>query len=253
MISDPLFYAVAIPAVILVGLGKGGFGGAMAMLGVPIMALTISPVAAAAILLPILLVMDAVSLVLYRRKFDVSLLKLMIPATTLGVVIGYFTASFVNDTVVRLLIGIMAVAFALNYWLRKAEDVPQKQPSMIKGWFFGTLAGFTSFVSHSGGPPYQIYTVPLRLDKLIFVGTSVVVFSYVNAIKLVPYFLLGQFNTENLFTSAVLLPLAPISTLAGVWLVKHISQKVFYSVIYVLIFLVGLKLIGDGMSPFFNG
>ena len=245
MIADPLFYAAAIPAVILVGMSKGGFGGAMAMLGVPIMALTISPVAAAAILLPILVAMDGVGLIAYRRKFDPALLKLMIPAASLGVIIGYFTAAQVNDAMVRLVVGIMAVAFALDYWLRPAAG-SSRQPSTAKGWFWGTLAGFTSFVSHSGGPPFQFFAVPLRLEKLIFVGTSVVLFAYINAIKLIPYFLLGQFNAANLTTSAVLLPLAPISTLAGIWLVKRVPQETFYSVVYVLVFIVGLKLSWDG-------
>ncbi len=245
MIADPAFYAAAIPAVILVGLSKGGLGGAMAMLGVPIMALTISPVAAAAILLPILVVMDGVGLVAYRRKFDPAILKMMMPAATLGIVIGYFTASLVNDAVVRLLIGIMAVVFALDYWVR-APRMSANRPSAAKGWFWGTLTGFTSFVSHSGGPPFQIYTMPLRLEKLLFVGTSVVLFAYINAVKLIPYFLLGQFNSANLTTSAVLLPLAPVSTLAGVWLVKRVPQEMFYALLYVLIFLVGLKLSWDG-------
>jgi len=252
MITDPLFYAAAIPAVILVGLSKGGFGGAMAMLGVPIMALTISPLAAAAILLPILVAMDAVGLVAYRRKFDPALLKLMMPAATLGIAIGYFTANLVNDAVVRLLVGLMAVVFALEYWLRSSGNTSAR-PSAARGWFWGTLTGFTSFVSHSGGPPFQIYTMPLRLEKLLFVGTSVVLFAYINAVKLVPYFLLGQFNTANLTTSAVLLPLAPVSTLAGVWLVKRVPQEAFYSVLYVLIFIVGIKLTWDGVDDLLWG
>lgn len=246
MIADPYFYAAAIPAVILVGMAKGGFGGAIAILGVPIMALTVSPVTAAAILLPILVAMDGVGLIFYRRQFDRSLLKLMIPAATLGVGIGYFTASLVNDAMVRLLVGAMAMAFAADYWLRDRKS-SARQPSRIKGWFWGTVAGFTSFVSHSGGPPFQIYAVPLRLEKLIFVGTSVVLFAYINAIKLIPYFLLGQFNTANLTTSAVLLPLAPLSTYAGVWLVKRVPQEAFYAVIYVLVFIVGIKLTWDGI------
>jgi len=252
MIADPYFYAAAIPAVILVGMSKGGLGGGLAILGVPIMALTISPVAAAAILLPILLAMDVVGLIAYRRIFDTALLKLMIPAATLGVTIGYFTASFINEVTVRLLIGAMAVTFALAYWLR-SKDAVAAQPSASRGWFWGTLTGFTSFVSHSGGPPFQIYAVPLRLEKLLFVGTTVVLFAYVNAIKLVPYFLLGQFNTTNLSTSAVLLPLALLSTLAGVWLVKRIPQETFYALVYIFVFIVGVKLMWDGAAAALQG
>lgn len=249
MMTDPGFYVFAIPAVILVGLSKGGLGGAIGILGVPLMALKISPVTAAAIMLPILVVMDMAGLMLYRRKFDLPLLKLMIPAATLGITIGYLTASYVAENVVRLVVGVVAVLFVLDYWFQ-SKNASARQPSSPKGWFWGTLAGFTSFVSHAGGPPFQVYAVPLQLDRLAYVGSAIILFSYINAAKLVPYFFLGQFNTENLMTSAVLLPLAPLSIWLGAKLARIIPQDLFYRVLYVLVFIVGNKLIWDGVSAY---
>lgn len=247
MISDPLFYAFAIPAVIVTGLGKGGFGGALAMLSVPIMSLAISPVTAAAIMLPILVAMDISSLIIWRRSFDPTLLKIMMPAAAIGIVVGYFTASLVSDMAVRLLVGLMALGFTLDYWLRP-KLAPARGHNRVKGTVFGTMAGFTSFVSHTGGPPFQVYALPLRLEKTVYIGSTVILFAYINALKLVPYFLLGQFNGANLATSAALLPLAPLAIWTGARLVRLVPQELFYRYVYALMFVISLKLIWDGAT-----
>ena len=107
------------------------------------------------------------------------------------------------------------------------------------------MAGFDS--EFTGGPPFQIYTVPLKLDPKLFAGTSARFFALMNALKLGPYFALGQFETSNLMTSAILLPLAPVATLTGAWIVRRMSPKVFYPFMYVFITLTGLKLVADGV------
>jgi uncharacterized membrane protein YfcA len=251
-ITDPVFYALAVPAVIFVGLSKGGFGGAMALLGVPMMALVISPVRAAAIMLPILIVMDIVSLWAWRGKFDKRTLKIMLPAGILGIAIGWATAAWVTVPLVRLIVGVIAVLFALDYLrlqlrTRKNEAKPHNR---LKGTFWATIAGFTSFVSHAGGPPYQFYTLPLGQDPKIYTGTSVIFFAIVNAIKLVPYFALGQFDSTNLSTSLVLMPIAPVATITGAWLIHRMNKAIFYPFMYIMVFFVGLKLIYDGFSIF---
>jgi len=253
MLEDPWFYAAAIPAVALVGLSKGGFGGAIGMLGVPMMALVISPIQAAGIMLPILLVMDAVSLLYYRRIFDKRTLVLMLPASIVGIGFGWMIAAHVDDNAVSLLVGIISVVFALNYWFGDRFRKQPAQHSAPKGAFWGGLAGFTSFVSHTGGPPFQMYALPLRLPPQVFVGTSVIFFATTNIVKLVPYFFLGQFDTENLETSAVLFPLAAATTVFGIWIVKRIDQKLFYGISYVTIFLIGLKLTYDGTMALLGG
>ncbi len=249
VITDPWFYAVAIPAVCLVGLSKGGLGGAMALLGVPLMALVISPVQAAAIMLPILIVMDIVSLWAWRGNYDRESLVIMLPAGLVGIAIGWFTASWVTVPEVRLIVGVVAMGFALRYvWTLFAAPAPPMPHRPWHGRFWGMVTGFTSFVSHAGGPPYQAYTLPLRQDPKIYTGTSVIFFSVVNAVKLIPYFALGQFDSTNLVTSAVLAPIAPVATLAGAFLVRRMRGEIFYPFMYALMAVTAVKLIWDGVS-----
>ncbi|SHM43840.1 sulfite exporter TauE/SafE family protein [Roseibium suaedae] len=247
-IADPLFYAAAIPAVLLAGLSKGGFGGSFAMLAVPLMALVISPVQAAGIMLPILVVMDIVGLLAYKGHADKRSLIILLPAAIAGIGVGWATAAFVNEAFVRLLVGCLSLLFVGDYLVKRHRTIAASEHNVTKGTFWGLIAGFTSFVSHTGGPPFQLYMVPLRLAPTLFAGTAVIFFSVVNAVKLVPYFLLGQFDATNLETSLVLLPLAPIATIAGVKLVKVVKQEAFYGIIYTVMLIVGFKLIWDGAN-----
>lgn len=251
MIDDPLFYLAAVPAVLLVGLSKGGFGGGVALLGVPMMSLIISPVQAAGIMLPILIAMDLVGLYAYRGTFDRASLLITVPAAMAGIAIGWATAALVTAAHVRLIVGVVALVFSLDYFLGGEKSKHPARPKVVKGSFWGAVSGFTSFVSHAGGPPYQMYMLPLRLDKLVLAGTSIIQFAIVNAVKVIPYFFLGQFDTTNLTTSAILLPLAPIATLAGVRLVKIVDQAMFYRLTYLGVFIVSLKLIWDGLAALF--
>jgi uncharacterized membrane protein YfcA len=242
MITDPWFYAAAIPAVIILGLSKGGFT-ALGLLMVPVMALAISPVQAAGITLPILVFSDLVALVSYRRIYDPTTLKIMIPGAMVGIGIGWLTASYVTETHIRLIVGIISIIFAVQFFLRRGKEVQPAPQDVTKGTFWSIITGFTSFVSHAGGPPFQVYAAPLRLEPRLFAGTSVILFALVNAVKLVPYFFLGQFDTQNLVTAAVLLPVAVPATLLGVWLVKRFDPRRFYDLIYATICLVGVYLV----------
>lgn len=242
------FYAIAIPAVLVVGMSKGGFGGGLAMLGTPLLALSVNPVKAAAILLPVLLMMDAVSLANYHRNVDWRIMRAMLPAATAGICVGWMTASQVSDDWIRMIIGTISLGFGMNQaamdLLRRASGKPNTRAAI----FWGTFSGFTSFIAHAGGPPFQAYTVPLKLDKMVFVGTSVVFFAAINAIKVPPYFALGQFSIENLWLSASLLPVAVAGVLIGVWAVRKVSQTFFYNLTYIAMIVVGVKLIWDGRA-----
>jgi uncharacterized membrane protein YfcA len=256
--QDPAFYAIAIPAVILIGLSKGGLGGAMALLGVPLLALAVPPVQAAAILLPILILMDIVSLWTWRGNNDPGTLRIMVPGALIGIAIGWLTAAVVTDGLIRLIVGLVALAFFLDYvrsqWTARRDrigQVPQGRPhDRVRGSFWGAVSGFTSFVAHAGGPPYQVYTLPLRQPPPIYTGTSVRFFAIMNAVKVLPYFMLGQFDAENLAASAVLMPFAPLATLAGAWLVRRMNARIFYPVMYGMVFVAALKLIYDGFAAF---
>lgn len=247
MITDPLFYLAAIPGVLLTGMAKGGFGGALSMLTVPLMALVISPVQAAAIMLPILICMDIVGLIAWRGIYDSRAIAIMLPAAMLGIAAAWATAAWVTEAHVRLIVGVVSLWFAADYWLGGSKRMEPKPHNRAKGTFWGAVAGFTSFVSHAGGPPFQMYMLPLRLDPKVFAGTAIIVFAVVNAVKVVPYFFLGQFSAANLWTSAVLLPLAPLATLLGVRLVKTVRPDTFYRIVYIALFVISLKLIWDGI------
>lgn len=229
-------------AAFCVGLSKGGLPG-VAMIAVPLLSLIMSPIKAAALLLPIFILSDVVGVYLYRKQFDIGNLKLMIPAGLLGVLIGWLTASFVSDTAVSLLIGLLGVGFCLNVWLRKSENRPAKKPSMYQGLFWGTLAGFTSFISHSGGPPYQIYLLPQKLPKLVFAGTTTIVFACVNLAKVIPYAHIEPFTAAMLTTAMLYLPAALIGTVVGKYGVHKLSERWFYSLVHIALFLICLQLI----------
>jgi len=254
LFSDPWFYAAAIPAVILVGLSKGGLGGAMGFVGVPLMALAMSPVRAAAILLPILVVMDLVSLWSWRGIYDGSVLRSTMPGSMVGIAIGWLTAAVVTEEAIRLIVGAVAIVFAGRWaWqqIRERGVIEKRKPNAVAASFWGTVAGFTSFVAHVGGPPYQVYTLPLGLDPKVFTGTSVVFFAITNAVKLVPYFALGQFDAANLEAAAVLMPIAPLATLAGAFVVRRMRPQVFYSVSYITVGVVAVKLVWDSAVQMF--
>ena len=248
----PVFYAVAIPAVFLVGLSKGGLGGGLGMLGTPLLALIVSPVQAAAILLPVLLLMDAISLYSYRGIVDWKIIRTMVPAAGIGIGLGWATASLVSDDWIRIIVGAIALLFAVNQITKDLLKRHASTPNPIAAGFWGAFAGFTSFIAHAGGPPYQAYTLPLKMEKMLFAGTSVIFFAAINSLKILPYFLLGQFSTENLYTSASLLPVAIIGVLTGVALVKRISQAFFYQFTYVVMLIVGTKLVWDGRVALSN-
>ena len=238
------FYAVALFAAVLVGASKGGLP-IVGMLGVPVLALATPPVHAAGLLLPIFVVTDLFGLWAYRREFDRRNLMILIPATTLGVAIGWATASIVSDRLVTLLVGLIGLSFSLNYWLRGRHAIEPHRADIPRGAFWGTVSGFTSFVSHAGAPPYQMYVLPQRLDKMIYAGTTTILFAVVNAVKLVPYWALGQLSLANLKTVVALFPFAVAATFAGVKLTRIIPPDIFYRLVIGALVLVSLKLIYD--------
>lgn len=248
--SDPWFWAVALPAVFLVGLSKGGFGGSMGFVGVPLMALAMSPLQAAAILLPIMILMDIVALWTWRGVHDRRTLAFMLPGSMLGIALGWLLAAQVSVSAIRLSVGAVALLFVgrwliEQYWRGEAR-LRGHHPARATLW--SAVSGFTSFVAHVGGPPFQIYALPLGLDPKTLTGTSVVFFAVTNAVKLVPYFALGQFDATNLAVSAALTPIAPAATLLGAWLVRRMRPQVFYPFTYALVGLIAVKLVWDGIS-----
>lgn len=252
LITDPWFYVVAIPAVLLFGIAKGGFGGGLGVAAVPLMALVVSPVQAAAILLPILCVMDLVALWRFRGKWVWPELHVLLPASLIGIVIGALLFEYMSAAVVRLIVGVVAISFTLHFWLNKRRKARRELADFPRayGVFGGSVAGFTSFVAHSGGPPISMYLLRRPLDRTDFVATTVVFFAVVNYVKLLPYSWLGQFDAENLYTSAALVILAPIGVEIGAWLHHRVTDRFFFAFAYLMLFVVGVKLVYDGVAGF---
>lgn len=248
MITDPLFYAVAVPAVLLAAISKGGFGGGLAMLGVPLLSLVIPAPQAAAIMLPILCLMDVMGVWAYRKSWHRRNFWILAAGALIGIGIGTVTIRWFSDGSIRLLVGCIAVVFSLDYWFRKKPATATANPDVGRGMFWGVLSGFTSFLAHAGGPPANTYLLPQRMDKTLFVGTMVMLFTAINYAKLLPYWWLGLLPVGNLAMSLSLAPLAPVGVVLGIWLHRRISPTWFYRLCYLFLFVTGLKLFYDGMS-----
>lgn len=250
MITDPWFYVAAVPAAFIAAVSKGGFGGGLVVMAVPIMSLVVPPVQAAAIMLPILCLMDLFTVWAYRKAWDKRNMLILAPAGLVGTAIGWASFRYLNEDAVRLLIGTIAVVFSLYFFLPFRRPAEAAGTSARKGGFWGSVAGFTSFIAHAGGPPLYVYLLPQRLEKKAYIGTAAVFFMSLNYLKLIPYAQLGQLRWENLATALVLLPLAPIGVRIGVKLQHHVHDVLFYRVCYAFLLVTGIKLLGDALHLF---
>lgn len=240
MTAGPDFWVAAIAAAVFVGLSKGGLP-VVGMLGVPVLALAISPVAAAGLLLPVYVASDIVGLYAYRRAYDKRVLAILAPAAAIGIGLGWLTAAVVPERLVTGIIGAIGVAFALTLLLRSRPEAAAGRARVGPGLFWGAITGYTSFVSHAGAPPYQVYVLPLRLEKTVYAGTTTVLFAFVNAVKLVPYWALGQLSASNLEAAAVLSVPAILAVLAGVWLVRVLPEALFFRLVTWALLLVSAR------------
>ena len=255
MITDPLFFLCAIPAVILFGMSKGGLGGGPAMLSVPLMALVISPLQAAAILLPLLMVMDMVAVWSFRRQWDRRQLIILLPGALLGVVTGALTFRYISEDGVKIMIGVIALAFSLDYYIRRyrarlkrQREIVPAESNAVKGGLWSAVAGYTSFIIHAGGPPVMVYILPLRLEKKTLMATLALFFAVVNWAKFFPYLWLGQFSNANLLASLVLVPFAPLGVRLGYYLLHKVSENFIYEISYLFLIAVGVKLGWEGLA-----
>lgn len=247
MSQEWLFWMFGV-AAFLVGLSKGGLP-AIGMLAVPVTSLAMSPVKAATMLLPIYVLSDVVAVWLYRKDFSAPNLRVLIPAGILGVLIGWLLASVVSDRAVTFLIGGLGLAFCLNAWLRRGALTEPAVPSALRGWFWGSLAGFTSFISHAGAPPFQMYVLPQKLPKAVFAGTATIVFAVINVAKILPYQLLRPYSTQVMWEAAGLVPFALVGTVVGAFLTRRLSDRWFFLFVQVSLFLVSVKLIASAIAP----
>lgn len=245
LITDPFFYAVAVPAVLMLGISKSGFGAGFGSLAVPLMALAVTVPQAAAILMPVLLVMDLLGMAAFRKDFDAKLLKFLVPCGLVGTVIGFLLFKLLDVHVVAGIVGVFTLVFLAQRLLfpPKADSPP---PPRWLGAILTMTSGFTSFAAHAGGPPINAYVLPMRLSPVVFTATMAFFFFVINLSKWIPYAWLGLIDLRNMATSLVLLPLAPIGVFIGVRIARKINQVLFYRLVYLGMFLTGVKLVWDG-------
>ncbi len=244
MITDWHFYLVSIPAVLLLGLSKSGFGSGFGSLAVPMMALVISVPQSAAIFMPLLLVMDVMGIRVFRNDFDKKLLMFLLPCGLVGIVIGALLFKLLQPQVVAGIVG----AFTLLFLAQRLLFPPKADAASPPRWVGAVLivtSGFTSFIAHAGGPSFNAYMIPLKLRPLMFTATAAYFFFIINLAKWIPYAWLGLLDMRNLYTSLALMPFAPLGVWAGVRIARRIEPTLFYKLVYTGMFLTGCKLLWD--------
>lgn len=241
------FWILAVIAATATGMSKGGLS-AFSMLAVPILSLVISPITAAGLLLPVFLISDIFGVWAYRQEYRRDLVKIALVGTVLGCGLGWATASIVSESLVRLIIGVIGAAFAVKFIFRHRGVVAPRPPTWGRGVFWTSIAGFTSFVSHAGAPPWQIWVMPMGLTKLAFAGTTTIVFAIMNVTKIVPYYMLGQFDPQNLTIAAKLLVPALIGVFIGYKITRRLPDTVFFSIVAWALLVISSKLIWDGFT-----
>ncbi len=246
----PMFFLVAAPAVTFAGISKGGFGSGAAFAAATILALVIEPGQALGVMLPLLMLVDAATLRPYWRRWSWPESRAMILGGLPGVALGVLVYRAVDADTMRLLIGAIAVAFVLWQMGQRSGLIRpfERRLPVWTGLIAGAAAGFTSFVSHAGGPPAAVYLLSRRLDKTRYQASTVLIFWAINIFKFVPYAFLGMFTLQTLLADLLLSPFAILGAWLGVrahWLVP---ERLFFGLTYALLLVTGARLILDGLT-----
>lgn len=242
LLSDPIFLALALIGVCLLGLSKSGFFG-LGVIALPLVSLVLPPMQVAAIFLPVALASDVVTVWTYRRHWSAWNLRVLIPSTVIGVIAGWWLAAVMTGAHIRFAVGVIAAAFVIRQWSGQRLARLMPEPNLATGVIFGAIGGFTTMLANAGGPAWQIHLLPQKMDKLTYVGTVTILFAAGNWIKIPALWNLGVLTGENLLVGACLVPAAIAANYAGIWLVRRISTEQFFRVAYVLMFLIAVELI----------
>lgn len=242
-------FVLAAIAAFLVGLSKGGLPSVGAA-AVPLLSMAMSPVTAAALLLPIFVASDMVGLYLYRRNVSLRNLAILTPASILGVAVGWYFSASLSPAFIGLLVGLVGIVFCLNAWFGARLRAEKRPADVPRGLFWGVITGFTSFVSHTGAPPFQMYVLPQKLEKMTFAGTTTVLFAIVNAVKLIPYWQLGQFARIDTHLMLWIAPVSILGAVAGRRITEIIPEWLFFRLIQIALMVLSLKLVGDYIASF---
>lgn len=246
VLTDPVFYAFAVPAALIIGLSKSGFASGVGSIATPMVAMAVTVPQAAALVLPLLAVADLLGLAALRRGADWRLLRLMLPAGLLGIALGWLSFGLLDAHAVSAIVGVATLLFLVQqwFWPPRADRPP---PGTLATGALALVSGYTSFVAHAGAPPVAAALLPRRMAPLAFAGTSAVFFTTINASKWLPYGLLGLLDLRNLATSVLLMPVAACGVWLGVWMAKRISSRWFFRLVQAGMLVAGLKLLLDGL------
>lgn len=249
MASDPtMFWIAAFAAALFVGGSKGGLP-MIALLSVPTMSLVMSPMQGAALLLPVYLISDVYGIWIYRRSFSPRNLKILIPASAIGVLVGFLLAGWTDEDMVRVVIGCIGLTFlAMRLRMRFRGKSDARPADIPRGLLWGSVSGFTSFVSHAGGPAYQMYVLPQQLPKMMFAGTSTILFAVINLMKVPPYLALGLIEWADMRTVAIMAPVAIFGAWLGYRITKLIPERIFFTIVEIALFLISINLIRVGLT-----
>lgn len=243
----PLFFAAAVPAVLFAAISKGGFGSGASFAAAPLLALVLEPALAVALLLPLLMLMDVGALRPYWRRWRMRESALLMAGAVPGIAAGAVFFQSVSADALRVLLGVVALGFVAWEVARARGLVAPRPARAAAGLGWGALCGFTSFVSHAGGPPAAVYLLGRRLDKTAYQATTVLVFFWVNALKFPAYVGLGLFSTDMMLAAVLLAPVALGGVLVGVWCHERVPEPLFFAITYVLLVVTGMKLLWDGL------
>ncbi len=250
MSFDLVFFAVALPAVLLVGIAKGGFAGGGAFAATPVLALVIPPGEAVGLMLPLLMMMDVATLKPYWGKWDWQAAKLLLIGSLPGMALAAAIYGFTDPNVFKLLIGVISIAF-VAFQLARNTGVLKLQGRGV-GTGAGLLAGFgtgiTSFIANAGGPPAAVYLILKGVTKTEYQATNVIVFWVINLIKFIPFLGLGIATRQTLLADLMLAPVALVGAWIGIRAHHAVPQNVFFSLVYVLLTATGVKLIWDALG-----
>ena len=230
-----------IAAAVIVGLAKGGLS-SVGSLAVPMLALFMNPVQAAAFLLPVLIVTDMVAVWLYRRDYSGRNVAILVPAMLCGIGIATLIVPFAPEALLLAITGGIGIWTLWRRWFGSKPETPS--PARIgPGFFWGTIAGITTFITHSGAPPTQAFLLPQNLPRLTFAGTFAVSFAIANFSKLPGYYALGLFDAANLRLQALLVLTGISGTVAGRAIVKRLTDDNFTRVIELLLLILSVVLL----------
>ncbi|MEM1273325.1 MAG: sulfite exporter TauE/SafE family protein [Pseudomonadota bacterium] len=245
------FYLASVFVIVITGISKSGFGGGLGVMAVPIMSVFVAPQFAAGVMMPILLAMDVLIVVRYRKHWQRAIVQALLPAALVGLCAGALSFEYMNADHIRFVVGVLAMVFVAQFLLQSTRALSPKPMGRAAVWTFGALSGFASYIAHAGGPPVKGYLLRQNLDKTDFVGTNTIYFFTLNALKTVAYGSTGTMGTESLMVSLILTPFLFLGVFVGLRLHKLVDQRIFVKVVYGFLALAAVRLLWVSVPAMF--